>query len=87
MGGKIENLIVELLIAVLKSTYSPKDKKLLLLKEADEKIFILKTLIRLAKETQSLNIKKYITLEEKLQEIGKMLGGWIKSISTSEKAS
>lgn len=87
LGRKIENLIIELLIAVLKSAYSPKDKKLLSLKETDEKIFILKILIRLAKETQSLNIKKYIILEEKLQEIGKMLGGWIKSILTSEKAS
>jgi len=53
---------------------------LTLLNKIDNKIFILKILIRLAKEVKSLDIKKYIVLEERLEEIGKMLGGWIKSI-------
>jgi len=51
-----------------------------MIKKVDEKIFILKTLIRLAKEIKSLNIKKYIILEKELQEIGRMIGGWIRSI-------
>ena len=80
MGEKIQNLIIELLIAALKTTYLPKDKKLPLLNKIDNKIFILKTLMRLAKEVKVLDIKKYICIEEKLLEIGKMLGGWIKSI-------
>ncbi len=80
LGEKIKNLVIELLIIALKSAYLSKDKKLPLLNKIDNRIFILKTLIRLAKETKSLDIKKYICLEERLQEIGKMLGGWIKSI-------
>jgi hypothetical protein len=80
LGEKIENLIIELLVITLKSAYLSKDKKLPLLNKIDNRIFILKTLIRLAKETKSLDTKKYIILEEKLQEIGKMLGGWMKSI-------
>lgn len=80
LGEKVKNLIIGLLITALKSAYLPKDKKLPLLNKTDNRIFILKILVRLAKETKSLNIKKYIILEEKLQEIGKMLGGWIKSI-------
>lgn len=27
-------------------------------------------------ETQSLDNKKYISLSEKMEELGKMLGGW-----------
>lgn len=80
LAEKIKNLIIESLVITLKSAYSSKDKKLPLLNKIDNRIFILKTLIRLAKETKSLDIKKYILLEEKLQEIGKMLGGWMKSI-------
>lgn len=80
LGAKIKNLIIESLVIALKSAYLPKDKKLPLLNKTDNRIFILKTLIRLAKETKSLDIKKYILLEENLQEIGRMLGGWIKSI-------
>lgn len=80
LGEKIKNLIIELLVIAMKSALSPKNKKLPLLNKIDNKIFILKTLIRLSKETKSLDIKKYILLEEKLQEIGRMLGGWMKSI-------
>jgi hypothetical protein len=82
LGLKIKDLIIKSLTISLKSAYSSKDKKLLLLKKVDEKIFILKALIRLSKETKSLNVKKYIVLEEKLQEIGKMLGGWMRSIES-----
>lgn len=37
-------------------------------------------LIRLAKDVQALDNKKYLQLEQALQEIGRMLGGWRKSI-------
>jgi len=40
----------------------------------------LKILIRLAEDIKALPTKKYLYLEELLQEIGKMLGGWIRSI-------
>jgi len=35
--------------------------------------------IRLCKETRVLDNKKYILFEEDVDEIGRMLGGWIKS--------
>jgi hypothetical protein len=53
-------------------------EKLTLLERADSKLETLKILLRLARDTQSLDGKKYIHLESYLQEIGKMLGGWIK---------
>ena len=80
LGEKIQDLITKLLITILKSAYISRDEKLLLLKEADNQLFIIKTLIRLIQEIKLIDFKKYIHLEEKLQEIGRMLGGWIKSI-------
>lgn len=53
-------------------------EKLTMLERADSKLETLKILLRLAKDTQSLDGKKYIHLESYLQEIGKMLGGWLK---------
>lgn len=38
----------------------------------------LKLLYRLAYETKIIETKDYLALESLLQEIGKMLGGWIK---------
>lgn len=80
LGQKIENLILEILEFSLKTVYSPKQEKLSLLKEIDIKVNLLKTLLRLANEIKSLDNKKYLILQEKLQEIGRMIGGWIKSI-------
>ena len=36
-------------------------------------------MIRLCFDVKAFDQKKYIHCEESLQEIGKMLGGWIKS--------
>jgi len=81
LGQKIENLILEILEFLLKTVYSPKQEKLSFLKEIDTKVNLLKTLIRLAYEIKSIDNKKYLILQEKLQEIGKMIGGWIRYVS------
>ena len=80
LGQKIENVILEILEFLLSAAYAPKQEKTLLLKEADAKLNLLKTLIRLASEIKALDNKKYLALQEKLQEIGRMVGGWIRSI-------
>lgn len=42
---------------------------------------MLKVFVRLAKETRCIDSKQYLEIETKIQEIGKMLGGWIKFAS------
>ncbi len=79
LGQKIENLILDTLELSIKTFYLPKQEKLTHLRKIDAKISLLKILIRLSNEIKSLDNKKYLILQEKLQEIGKMLGGWIKS--------
>jgi len=39
---------------------------------------LLKILIRAAKDVQALPENKYLSLQTQIQEIGRMLGGWIK---------
>jgi len=46
----------------------------------------LKILFRLCYELKIINQKKYLLMEEKSQEIGRMLGGWIKSLKTSDRS-
>jgi len=86
LGKKIDILIIEILDNFLQAAYSAREKKIDLLEIADTKINLLKTLIRLANEVQALNNNKYLLLQEKLQEIGKMTGGWKKSISYQKQA-
>lgn len=79
LGQKIENTILEILELTLSATYLPKYNKNEVLKKASDKIDLLKYLIRLSYETKSINSEKYLLLEGKIIELGKMLGGWIKS--------
>jgi len=78
LGLKIENTILEILELILSASYLPKYQKGEILRKASDKTDLLKYLIRLAHETKSINTKKYVALEEKVLEIGKMLGGWMK---------
>ena len=72
--------LVELLIG---ASYSDKESKLKYLADANIKLDLLKLLIRLAQDIKALPINKYLKLEEVLQEIGRMLGGWIRSVKAS----
>lgn len=80
LGQKIENSLLETLELSLKAAFSGKQGKLLFLNEIDSKVKLLKTLVRLAGEIKAIDDKKYLLLQEHLQEIGKMIGGWIKYI-------
>jgi hypothetical protein len=62
------------------SANKKRDKKLLL-NEIDAELDILRTLIRLASDEKLkyLSIKKYENWSKMLSEIGRMLGGWMKS--------
>ncbi len=53
--------------------------KAAILEKVSVKLNLLRFLIRLMKETKSLDTKKYIVLQEMIDEIGRMLGGWIRS--------
>lgn len=55
------------------------ENKYLILKKISVKLDILKILVRLSKDTQCLREDKYLVLQASLAEIGKMLGGWIRS--------
>lgn len=43
------------------------------------KLNVLRVLIRLTKDVKAIDNKKYIALETNIDEIGRMLGGWIRS--------
>lgn len=80
LGQRIEQTILDALELVLSGAYAQRQTKLPVLKHASDKIDLLKYLIRLAHETRSLNTKRYADLERESLEIGKMLGGWIRSL-------
>ncbi len=76
-----ENLIVDLIEYFLEAGYTKSGNKSVILETASIKLNTLRFFIRLMKETRLLDNKKYTALQGMIDEIGRMLGGWIKSSS------
>ena len=81
MGQKVDNITLEIFELLFSVTNN--DNKTETLYKISNKIDLLKILLRLAKDTLALTNKNYLELQEMLQEIGKMLGGWIRATKQS----
>jgi hypothetical protein len=62
--------------AIAQASFLSKDEKQPYVRLAIRKIDTLRVLLMVLWETKSLDNKKYIALSTKLDDIGKMLGGW-----------
>jgi hypothetical protein len=76
---RCENAILDMVEAILEAGYSKSAQKTSVLERASVKLNIVRFFIRLLKETHAIDLKKYATLQEMIDEIGRMLGGWIRS--------
>jgi hypothetical protein len=80
IGARCDALILDLLERILAASRLPKTEKVPLLDAASLKLNVLRVFIRLMKETKAIDGKKYLALEAAIDEIGRMLGGWIRSM-------
>lgn len=80
LGVKIDNLFLETTECVFKATYLTGQEKMICIKKASLKLDLLKFFLQLCWEIQSISPQRYILLSEKLNEIGKMMGGWIRQL-------
>jgi len=76
-----ENLILQIIEILLEASYSQHGNKVVSLETTSTKLNLLRFLIRLMKETKSFDTKKYVALQAIIDEIGRMLGGWLRSSS------
>ena len=82
LGIKCEGYITTTVELMLEAGSVPKEHKLVLLKQANVKFDALKFFLRTAKELRILDNKKYLALQTQIQEIGRMLGGWQRSLAS-----
>ncbi len=80
LGKRCEEYMLTFMELILFAVGLDKARKLKTLEEANSKFDVLKVLFRMARELKLLDNKKYLSLEEKAQEIGRQLGGWIRSL-------
>ncbi len=76
---RCETMMLDVLEGILLASQSSKYDKLPVLERVSQKLNFLRVFIRLMKEVKAIDNKKYVLLQQDIDEIGKMLGGWIKS--------
>lgn len=82
---KIENLVLEILMALIEAGWTPRQQKLPWLETARLKVETAKHLIRIANECKIIEDTLYLELQNQLQEISKMANGWLRYTKTQKE--
>ncbi len=77
---RCETTTLTLLETLIETSYQNGDARLQTLFSLSNKLDLLKVLVRLAKDTRAIDQKQYLAIQTIIQEVGRMLGGWIKSV-------
>ncbi|MEK7631818.1 MAG: four helix bundle protein [Patescibacteria group bacterium] len=77
LGIKVDSIFVDIIEAISWASFLPREEKVPVVRLATRKVDTLKVLLMVLWENGSLVEKKYIALSTELEEIGRMLGGWL----------
>lgn len=77
LGQRLDNVTLDIFELLFSIPIS--ENRITTLQKMSIKLDLLKILLRLAKDSQALQNNRYLELQALLQEVGKMLGGWIRS--------
>jgi len=86
LGDKIDTLFIQILELLFVASYQNKNEKLPTISMALRKADILKFLLRIAWEVRAIETKKYIDISERMQELGRMIGGWKRGLESKTPA-
>jgi len=82
LGASLENSVLSLLQELVMAKNAPKPLKSAYLIKASSHLEISTLKLRLFLELKLTNETKIFQTQNKLSEIGRMLGGWLKSLNT-----
>ncbi|MBI4812453.1 four helix bundle protein [Candidatus Falkowbacteria bacterium] len=85
IGARIENKFLNLLEAAYTAYFAKRENKI---EKISECVFLLDTLkfiVSVAWETKLISAKQYEEIALKLEEAGRMLGGWKNSLNNPQK--
>jgi len=77
LGQQLENTLLDILKGIIQA--NQERNKLETLKQVSIDLDKFRILFRLAKDLRFMSIKQYQFGAEKINEVGKILGGWMKS--------
>ena len=77
---RCEETNLRILESFLKVGYVSQERRADELTRISSQVDMLRVFLRLAHDVEAINQKQYIKLQEGVDEIGRMLGGWLKSL-------
>ena len=77
LGIKVDTLFVDIIEAIAWASFLPREEKTPVVRLATRKVDTLKVLLLVLWENKSLKDKHFISLSTELEELGRMLGGWL----------
>ena len=75
---RLENSALSVLEGILRASTIRKPEKLPVLETVSHDLNVTRIFIRLAKDTKVIDLAKYDNFQQHIDEIGRMLGGWIR---------
>ena len=78
---RCENVSLSIIDHLIRTSYLQGTERVGILHEISYNVDLLKVLIRLAKDSHTITPKQYLDVQTALQEVGKMIGGWLKSVA------
>ena len=85
MGVRIENKLLDLLECARTSYYAPREEKLAQINKCILLLDSVKFLISIAWEAKYISHRHFEEIAKKLDEIGRMFGGWKNSLNNPYK--
>ena len=83
LGGKIDSLFTDMIENIYLAGYANTENKSGFIIRAAAKLDLLKFFLQTAWEIKCLEHKQYAAISVPLSEVGKMIGGWRKSIQNT----
>lgn len=80
LGSKIDDVFLNAIEFTFLASYTNLKDKIIIIDKAISRVDLLKLLILLSWEIKTLENNKYIQISERLEEVGRMLGGWKKQV-------
>ena len=77
-----ENVLLDIMSGIFRASGQSKKEKISTLEQVSVNLNLFRVFIRLMKDTKGIDNKKYTVVQSEVDEIGRMLGGWIRSLKT-----
>ena len=80
LADRIERVLLDILEMLIEAVYSKHKREILI--RVNLKLDVLRFLMRIAKDMKYVSVKGYDFFCQSVLEIGKMVGGWLKTVNS-----